>query len=115
MKGRTPVPETERLSDLARHKASMVIFLSVGMIEKVVEELLQGYPPDTPVVVVEKASWPEQKIVRGHLSDIAARIGHAGIRKTALIYVGKSLRASEQSLGKESMLYNKDFTHGYRK
>jgi precorrin-4/cobalt-precorrin-4 C11-methyltransferase len=115
MEGRTPVPEGERLADLARHRASMVIFLSVGMIEKVVEELLQGYPVETPVVVVEKASWPEQKIVRGNLRNIAGRIRKAGIRKTALIYVGESLRASEVSLGKESRLYNKDFTHGYRK
>jgi precorrin-4/cobalt-precorrin-4 C11-methyltransferase len=115
MEGRTPVPEGERLGDLARHRASMVIFLSVGMIEKVVEELLQGYPVETPVVVVEKASWPEQKIVRGTLSDIADRISEADIKKTALIYVGESLRASEVSLGKESRLYSKDFAHGYRK
>jgi precorrin-4/cobalt-precorrin-4 C11-methyltransferase len=115
IEGRTPVPEGERLADLARHRASMVIFLSVGMIEKVVEELLQGYPVDTPVVVVEKASWPEQKIVRGSLRNIASRVEEGGITKTALIYVGESLRASEKSLGKESMLYNKDFTHGYRK
>jgi precorrin-4/cobalt-precorrin-4 C11-methyltransferase len=115
IEGRTPVPEGERLADLARHRASMVIFLSVGMIERVVEELLQGYPVDTPVVVVEKASWPEQKIVRGSLRNIAGRIEERGITKTALIYVGESLRASDESLGKESMLYNKDFTHGYRK
>lgn len=115
IEGRTPVPEGEQLGDLARHRASMVIFLSVGMIEKVVEELLQGYPVETPVVVVEKASWPEQKIVRGTLRDIADRIREADIRKTALIYVGESLRASKTSLGKESRLYSKDFAHGYRK
>jgi precorrin-4/cobalt-precorrin-4 C11-methyltransferase len=115
MEGRTPVPERERLADLARHRASMVIFLSAGMIEKVVDELLQGYPTDTPVVVVEKASWPEQRIVRGTLRDIADRIKESDIRKTALIYVGESLRASEASLGRESKLYHEDFTHGYRK
>ena len=115
MEGRTPVPNTERLADLARHRASMVIFLSVGMIDSVVEELLQGYPIDTPVVVVEKASWPEQKILRGSLRNIAHRIAEAGVKKTALIYVGESLRASAESLGKESRLYDKDFSHGHRK
>ncbi len=115
MEGRTPVPDTERLADLARHRASMVIFLSVGMIESVVEELLQGYPTDTPVVVIEKASWPEQKILRGSLRNIAHRIAEAGIKKTALIYVGESLRASAESLGKVSRLYDKDFSHGHRK
>jgi precorrin-4/cobalt-precorrin-4 C11-methyltransferase len=115
MEGRTSVPDRERLADLARHRASMVIFLSVGMIDRVVEELLEGYPEDTPVVVVEKVSWPEQRIVRGNLRNIAPRIAENGIKKTALIYVGESLRASQEDLGKESRLYNKDFTHGYRK
>jgi precorrin-4/cobalt-precorrin-4 C11-methyltransferase len=113
--GATPVPEKEGLAGLARHKASMVIFLSAGMIEKVVEELLKGYPAKTPAVVIEKASWPEQKVVRGSLKEIAALAREAGVEKTALIYVGESLRASVESLGKESRLYHKAFTHGYRK
>lgn len=115
MEGRTPVPERERLRALAKHRATMVIFLSVGMIDKVKEELLEGYPEDTPVVVIEKVSWPEQKVVRGQLKDIVELVKDAGIKKTALIYVGDALRASEESLGKESRLYNKDFNHGYRK
>lgn len=115
MEGRTPVPASERLGSLASHRATMAIFLSVGMIEKVRDELLQGYTGDTPVVVIEKATWPEQKVVRGLLQDLAALVKDAGIRKTALIYVGDSLRASETSLGKESQLYHKDFKHEYRK
>ena len=115
MEGRTPVPPTERLGSLASHRATMAIFLSVGMIEKVRDELLQGYPEDTPVVIIEKASWPDQRVVRGALKDIASLVKDAGIRKTALIYVGESLRASEASLGKESKLYHKDFKHEYRK
>jgi len=114
IEGRTPVPETERLGELAKHLATMVIFLSVGMIEKVRDELLQGYPEDTPVVVIEKASWPEQKIIRGQLTDLSEMVRDAGIKKTALIYVGEALRASAHSLGKESKLYDKDFRHGYR-
>lgn len=115
IEGRTPVPEAEKLSELAKHKATMVIFLSVGMIGKVRDELLQGYTEDTPVIIIEKASWPEQKIVRGRLKDIAELVKDAGIKKTALIYVGDALRASENSLGKGSKLYHKDFKHEYRK
>lgn len=115
LEGKTPVPETEKLSELAKHKTTMVIFLSVGMIEKVKDELLQGYSEDTPVVIIEKASWPGQKIVRGQLKDIVSLVKDAGIKKTALIYVGESLRASEKSLGKESKLYHRNFKHGYRK
>ena len=115
MEGRTPVPETEKLSELAKHKATMVIFLSVGMIEKVMAELLQGYSEDTPVVIIEKATWPEQKVIRGQIKDIVNLVKDADIKKTALIYVGESLRASSESLGKESKLYDKDFKHEYRK
>lgn len=114
MEGRTPVPETEQLRSLATHKATMVIFLSVGMAERVQAELLTSYASETPVAVVEKASWPEQRIVRGTLRDLARLIVDAGIKKTALIYVGDALSASEHPLGKESKLYDKDFKHGYR-
>lgn len=115
LEGRTPVPDAERLGLLAQHRATMVIFLSAGMIEKVRSELLEGYPPDTPVVIIEKASWPEQRILRGTIDDMAALAADAGIRKTALIYVGESLGASEGPLGRESKLYHKDFSHEYRK
>jgi precorrin-4/cobalt-precorrin-4 C11-methyltransferase len=114
IEGRTPVPDGERLADLARHRTTMVIFLSVAMIEKVRDELLQAYPEDTPVVVIEKASWPDQRIVRGTLGTIAGVVAEAQIRKTALIYVGEALRASERALGRESHLYRKDFAHGCR-
>jgi precorrin-4/cobalt-precorrin-4 C11-methyltransferase len=115
IEGRTPVPKQEKLAGLARHRATMVIFLSVGMIEKVVLELLQGYPEATPVIVIEKASWPEQKIVRGTLKTIAGKVKKAGIRKTALIYVGESLKASSGKTGKTSKLYDLQFSHEYRK
>lgn len=115
MAGKTPVPEAESISELARHRATMVIFLSVGMIETLRDELLKGYPESTPVVVIQKATWPEQKIVRGTLHDIAVKIKEAGISKTALIYVGEALKASEEALGKTSLLYNETFTHEYRR
>jgi precorrin-4/cobalt-precorrin-4 C11-methyltransferase len=115
MEGRTPVPESERLGELARHRSTMVVFLSVGMIEKVRDELLTGYDGETPFVVIEKASWPQQKVVRGRLKEIAEVVRDAGIMKTALIYVGEALRASEAPMGKESRLYHRDFSHEYRK
>jgi len=111
IEGRTPVPPAEDMKLLAAHGSSMVIFLSVDMIEKVVEQMLQGgYRPETPAAVVEKASWPEERIVRGTLSTIAALTRAEGINKTALIMVGKFL----QDTGK-SKLYDREFSHGYRK
>ncbi|MBI5182972.1 MAG: precorrin-4 C(11)-methyltransferase [Nitrospinae bacterium] len=107
VEGRTPVPENERLSELAKSRATMAIFLSVGMIDKTVAQLMEGYPDNTSVVVIEKASWPEQRVVRGTLKDIPAKVKDAQIKKTAIILVGDSLKASEVSLGKESILYNK--------
>lgn len=115
LEGRTPVPEREKIAELAKHRATMVIFLSVGMVENVQEELLQGYLGDTPVVIVEKASWPQQRVIRGKLSELVEMVKNAGIKKTALIYVGEAMKASEKSLGKESLLYHKEFKHEYRK
>ncbi len=114
IEGRTPVPESESLRSLAQHRTTIVIFLSVGMAEKVQTELLTAYPSETPIAVVEKASWPEQRIVRGRLHNLTRLIADAGIKKTALIYVGEALRASETPLGKESRLYDKTFSHEYR-
>lgn len=112
MEGRTPVPDKEKLSSLASHGATMVIFLSVGGIEKVVSELLAGYPPETPAAVVYKASWPEEKVVKGTLADIAEKVREAGIDKTALIFVGAAL--DRESMGAYSKLYDKGFSHGCR-
>lgn len=114
--GRTPVPEKERLSDLAKHKATICIFLSVGMIDKVVSELLKGYSEDTPVAVVERVSWPDERMITGSLNDIAHKIKAAGIKKQAIIIVGDVLRcrASGSQLKAVSKLYDKEFGHGFR-
>ena len=112
--GRTPVPEKEDLTLLASHQATMMIFLSVGMIEDVVADLLDGgYPEDTPVAIVEKVSWPDEKQIHGTLATIAAQVKEAGIKKTALIAVGKVL--AEGPPPALSKLYDKTFTHEYRK
>ncbi len=112
--GRTPVPEKETLDLLASHQATMLILLSIGMIDEVVEDLLSGgYAPDTPVAVVEKVSWPEERQLRGTLQDIAAKVRKADIRKTAIIAVGDVLaQTPPPSLSK---LYDKAFSHEFRK
>lgn len=110
--GRTPVPERESLRNLAAAQATMCIFLSVAMIETVVDDLLAGgYPAATPVAVVERASWPDQRIVQGSLADIAEKIRASRIKKTAMIVVGPAL--AEDS-GMVSKLYDAGFTHEYR-
>lgn len=90
MEGRTPVPEKEKLASLAAHGATMVIFLSIGLIDKVQQALLAGgaYTPETPAAVVYKASWPEQKVVRCTVGTLAGSTRANGITKTALIVVG---------------------------
>ncbi len=104
MEGRTPMPSGEKLLDLARHNATMVIFLSVGMLEEMSEILRQAYRPETPVAVVYKATWED-------LTNIAERVKEAGIRKTALTVVGDFL-GDEYELSK---LYDKTFTTEFRK
>ena len=111
--GRTPMPEGESLKELAKHGSTMAIFLGVGMIDKVVSQLIEGgYRRDTPVAVVYKASWKDEKIVKGTLEDIALKVKEANIRKTALIIVGDVLNPKEYEYSK---LYDKDFETEYRK
>lgn len=111
MEGRTPMPEGEKLADLAKHQATMIIFLSVGQIELLSETLRESYSQDTPAAVVYKATWEDQKIVIGTLKDIAEKVKAAGITKTALTVVGGFL-GDEYELSK---LYDKHFTHEFRK
>lgn len=109
--GRTPVPPGEDLEELAVHGSTMCIFLGVHMIGDVAEKLMTHYPPDTPVAVVKRASWPDEEVVRGTLSDIAERVRAAGISKTAMIIVGRVLEPGDF---KASKLYDAGFSHEYR-
>ncbi|HIJ60185.1 MAG TPA: precorrin-4 C(11)-methyltransferase [Nitrospirae bacterium] len=116
LEGKTTVPEKERLRELAKHNCTMVIFLSISMIDKVCEELIQGgFNNETPVVVIEKATWKEQRIIKGTINSISSLVKDAGITKTALIYVGDVLKATTEGIQKKSRLYDKDFSHCYRK
>ncbi|OPX60333.1 MAG: Uroporphyrinogen-III C-methyltransferase [Methanobacterium sp. PtaB.Bin024] len=110
--GRTPKPDREAIYRLAEHQATMCIFLGVHMIGKVVTELLTFYDPDTPVAVVQKASWDDEKVVRGTLDNIAGKVAEAGIKKTAIIVVGDVLGTSRVT---PSKLYDSHFSHEYRK
>lgn len=111
MEGRTPVPEREQIEKLAGHGATMVIFLSAGRIHELCSRLQRGgYEPDTPAAVVYKASWKDEKIVRGTLEELAERVRSAGIQRTALVVVGGFL-GDDFCL---SRLYDESFSHGYR-
>lgn len=110
LSGRTPVPTAESLAALAEHHASMAIFLSVQMIEQVVQQLLSACPLETPVAVVYRASWPDQTILRGTLADIVAQVQASGLTRTALILVGWFLGDNYQL----SRLYDPGFSHGFR-
>jgi precorrin-4/cobalt-precorrin-4 C11-methyltransferase len=116
IEGKTPVPERERLPELSRTGATLVIYLSVAMIDRVVAELLEGaYTPATPAAVVCRASWPDEQVVEGSLADIAAKTREAGIDRQALIIVGDVLSARREGLKAKSLLYDKEFSHGFRK
>lgn len=111
IEGRTPVPEGEDLEDLAKHKASMAIFLSAQEIDRVVEKLAKGYGTyDTPVAVVYKATWEDEEIVFGKLRDIAEKIKGRGINKMAQILVGNFIEGDYE----RSKLYDPAFTHKFR-
>jgi len=110
LEGRTPVPEEESLDKLASHKCSMAIFLSVHMIDDVVEKLLKYYDEDTPIAIVQRATWKDQKIVQGKLNNIVELVKESNITKTAQILVGNFL-GNKYS---KSKLYDKYFTHEFR-
>ena len=111
MEGRTPMPPKEKLAMLAAHEATMCIFLSVQMLDSVVAELVKGgYAPTTPVAIVVKASWPDQRIIRGTLETIADIVSKEGVLRQAMIVVSKVLD-SDYELSK---LYDKGFSHMYR-
>lgn len=115
VEGRTPVPERERLNAIAKLGATMVIYLSVGMAEKVVDQLLRGaYTPETPAAVVCRASWDDEQIIRCTLADLAERVHLAGIDRQALIIVGDVLAARREGLKARSLLYDGGFSHGFR-
>ena len=112
LSGRTKVPQKEDLEKLAKIRATLVIFLSVQDIGRVVKKLKGGYAQDTPVAVIERVSWPDERGIQGTLVDIAQKVKAAGIKRQALIIVGEVLRKKGYQ---PSRLYDKNFSHGFRK
>jgi len=113
--GRTPVPEAEKLKDLARHHCTIALFLSATLTKKVVKELVEaGWSEQTPVAVVYKATWPDQKVVRSTLERLDEDMRKNGIRKQAMILAGWALDENIHEKDFRSKLYDKGFTHGYR-
>lgn len=111
MEGRTPAPPKEKLSLLAAHQATMCIFLSVHAIDQVMATLKEGgYPGDTPVAIVAKATWPDQRIFRGTIDTIAGILNEAGVVRQAMIVVGKVLDTDYEL----SKLYDSKFTTMFR-
>ena len=111
MEGRTPVPEKEQIEAFAAHGATMVIFLSAGQLPRLSERLIAGgYAPDTPAAIVYKATWPDEKVVRTTVADLAEAGAREGITKTALITVGGFLGTEYE----RSKLYYPTFTTEFR-
>ena len=112
MAGRTPVPERERIASFAAHHATMVIFLSTGMLKKLSEELIKGgYEADTPAAIVYKATWPDEKRVVCTVATLAEAAERENIKKTALIIVGD---VTAQAGYERSRLYAPEFTTEFR-
>jgi len=105
------MPATETLSAFARTKATLAIHLSIHALPSIVEELIPHYGADGAVAIVYRASWPDERIVSGTLSNIVARVAEAGLERTALILVGAVLNSEDF---RESALYDPDYRRRFR-
>jgi precorrin-4 C11-methyltransferase len=108
--GRTPMPEKEQLHLLARSQSTMCIFLSAAIVDDVQAQLLQHYPEDTPVAACYRLTWPDQKIYRGVLKDLARIVHDNGLTLTTMLVVGEAI----DNRAGLSALYDKHFTHLFR-
>ena len=109
--GRTPMPEREQLHKLAKSQSTMCLFLSASLAEKVQEDLLVHYPPETPVAACYKLTWKDEKIYRCQLADLAKTVSENKLKMTTMIVVGKAI----DNRSGVSKLYDKNFTHAFRK
>lgn len=110
---RTKVPTREKISELAKHKATLIFYLSVHLLSDIVKESLAGgYKKSTPVAVVYRATWKDQKIVKGTLDNITKKVRDEKITKTAIVIISNVIDSKSYEY---SRLYDKKFSHGYRK
>jgi precorrin-4/cobalt-precorrin-4 C11-methyltransferase len=114
MAGRTPVPETESLASLARHGASLVIYLSMGLVGEAARILSDAYGPDAMCAVAYRVSQPEEKIINTPIKQLVQTVQADAIHRLAVIMVGPALNDSMEAGTLRSKLYDKEFTHGYR-
>jgi precorrin-4/cobalt-precorrin-4 C11-methyltransferase len=110
--GRTPMPSDEKLEDLARHKATLCLFLSITLMKEVAAALAPSYGADCPVAIVHKASWPDQQIVWATVGDMAEQAEAASLKSTCMVLVGRVLTAEDFA---DSRLYAPEFSHGFRR
>ena len=110
---RTKVPKHEKISELAKHKATMIFYLSIHLLSDIVKQLIEGgYPKSTPVAAVYRASWKDEKVITGTLKDIVKKVRDEKITRTAIIIVGEVINPKSYEY---SRLYDKTFSHGFRK
>lgn len=108
--GRTPMPEREQLQKLAKSQSTMCLFLSASLAEKIEKDLLEHYPPETPVAVCYKLTWKDEKIFRCQLADLAFTVNKNKLKMTTMIVVGKAI----DNRSGVSKLYDRKFTHAFR-
>ena len=110
---RTKVPKREKISELAKHKATLIFYLSIHLLSKLTKEaIVGGYKKSTPVAVVYRASWSDQKIIKGTLNDITKKVQDEKITRTAIVIISDVIEPESYEYSK---LYDKEFSHGYRK
>jgi precorrin-4/cobalt-precorrin-4 C11-methyltransferase len=110
---RTKVPPQERIAELAKHQATMIFYLSVHLISGIVKEALKGgYSKSTPAAAIYRASWKDEKIIKGTLGDIVKKVRDEKITRTAIIIIGDIVNPKHYEY---SRLYDKTFSHGFRK
>jgi len=110
---RTKVPKREKIAELAKHKATMIFYLSVHLIDDIVREAIKGgYSKSTPVAAVYRVSWKDEKVITGTLGDIVKKVRDEKITRTAIIIIGDIVNPKSYEYSK---LYDKTFSHGFRK
>ena len=110
---RTKVPKHEKISELAKHKATMIFYLSIHLLSDIVKQAIEGgYPKSTPVAAVYRASWKDEKVIRGTLNDIVKKVRDEKITRTAIIIICDVVNPKSYEYSK---LYDKTFSHGFRK
>ena len=110
---RTEVPKRERISELAKHRATMIFYLSVHLLPDIVKQAIEGgYPKSTPAAAVYRASWKDENVITGTLEDITKKVRGEKITRTAIIIIGDVLKPKSYEY---SRLYDKTFSHGFRK